>query len=348
MDAEKAFSSLQHSIPQWFDCLAEVADKAARLHSEMAAVPAADDAAAAQHTTESIESIQENLADVRLDQPNRLSSAAQSGTLTSRRKRRPRSAGSDQASGPSKHRWRHWVVVHYDGEVQKLFERLVRDIGSGRNLIRKAKLSAKMEALSTATASSSEDDDDDDDDADGAEHVLSSTNDPSRPALAPTRRPKRSRASRAARSAATVELLDSTDKALEHAQAQCEKGAHQSLRDGDCSKELDGVRKHLHDARRKTELETTTAAAAAAARGRPPRDDARNHQPSAVESPVSAADGDAFTKPSTVDTGLPSAPPLPPLAPKHAPIEVDPDADADEWEMPAVPPIRLMSRVKAG
>jgi hypothetical protein len=45
------------------------------------------------------------------------------------------------------------------------------------------------------------------------------------------------------------ELFDSTDRTLEHAQGLCERAAHQSLRDGTCQKELDGVRKHFKEVR---------------------------------------------------------------------------------------------------
>jgi hypothetical protein len=65
-----------------------------------------------------------------------------------RRKRKTTSIASN-ASLPTKFRSRSMIMVYYDSEIQKSFEQLVRNIGTARNNIRRARMANRMEAVSS-------------------------------------------------------------------------------------------------------------------------------------------------------------------------------------------------------
>ena len=63
---------------------------------------------------------------------------------------------------------------------------------------------------------------------------------------------------RNARSAAPIEvndIFDELDKGLEWCQSQCERAAHQFLRDGDCSDEIEAIKKRLLSVKEKSDVE---------------------------------------------------------------------------------------------
>ncbi|KAH0547747.1 hypothetical protein FGG08_000004 [Glutinoglossum americanum] len=138
-----------------------------------------------------------------------------------RRRKRKTASISSAASGSQRYRTRSMVIVYYDSSVQETFETLVRGIGTARNNIRKAKMSARMKNWS-ALAGGEEDGD------------LRSR------FMIP-------RTSRSTGGEKTV--YDTVDATLETAQSQCETGAHQFLRDGDCRKEIDVAKKKLEEVR---------------------------------------------------------------------------------------------------
>ncbi|KAI9696357.1 MAG: hypothetical protein M1820_008199 [Bogoriella megaspora] len=164
---------------------------------------------------------------------------------------RKRKTGSDISiggrSGPTKYRSRSLLVVYYDGEVQKSFEQLVRCIGTGRNLIRKGKLAARLEALSDMAA-----DDGDDDDGDGSAGEDDELDYKAMNKIQFTprtlRTPRRVPSGTLGPSIGSISppaIYDQLDKALEHTQIMCEKAAHQHLRDGDCRIEIRDAKKSL-------------------------------------------------------------------------------------------------------
>jgi len=132
-------------------------------------------------------------------------------------------------TAPVKFRSRSMVIVYYDSRVQVAFEQLVRNIGLGRNHIRKARMAARMAAFSA----DSEDTDDEIPELAfrSARHFgLSSISNGS------------ARRGMDNRRAAIDAALNEADAALEQAQGFCEKGAHQFLRDGDCGEETAGAK----------------------------------------------------------------------------------------------------------
>ena len=152
------------------------------------------------------------------------------------RKRKTASALSGGQSEPTKFRSRSMVVVYYDGETQKRFEKLVRAIGTCRNSLRKGKMSAKVDKLSRNGSSGSEG---------SSKEVLTGIG------MLNYRSAKRRRKEihMLGRSDG-METFDKVDKLLEKAQTLCERAAHQVLRDGDCALELRHVKEHFVDAQK--------------------------------------------------------------------------------------------------
>ncbi|KAH0545191.1 hypothetical protein GP486_008461 [Trichoglossum hirsutum] len=142
-----------------------------------------------------------------------------------RRRKRKTASISSAASGSQRYRSRSMVIVYYDSTVQKAFETLVRDIGTARNNVRKAKMSARMKNWSALTGG------EDDVDAVRSRFIMPRS------------------ASRSAGGGDEKTVYDTVDAALEMAQSQCETGAHQFLRDGDCRKEIEVAKKKLEEVR---------------------------------------------------------------------------------------------------
>ncbi|KAI9857867.1 MAG: hypothetical protein M1813_007982 [Trichoglossum hirsutum] len=115
------------------------------------------------------------------------------------------------------------VIVYYDSAVQETFEALVRGIGTARNNVRKAKMNVRMRSWSALAGS------EDDGDAMRSRFIL----------------PRSSARS----TGGEKTVYDTVDGLLETAQGQCETGAHQFLRDGDCRKEIESARKKLEEVR---------------------------------------------------------------------------------------------------
>lgn len=148
-----------------------------------------------------------------------------------RRKRKPRSSFSG-ASGPRQYRMRSMIIVYYDSAIQEAFESLVRSIASARNVLRKGKTAVSFK---TRLASLGMD-----------ESLFAGAGDVA------VRNPKmiRSRSQRPnphASSAEHVPAFEEADQHLETAQSLCEVAAHQFLRDGDCSDEIEGTRTRFKD-----------------------------------------------------------------------------------------------------
>lgn len=247
-DAKKAFSFLQENIPVWLKDLEEIGQKIQDKHDEIAKVPVPVTPARPLRkktgSTESLRPKDESQTPIagELTSAPQAEDVAPSSPFTreqqailAKRKRKTASVLSSHASGPQKYRSRTMIIVYYDSEVQKAFEMLVRNIGTGRNFLRKGKMVARMQALEEATGVNDESDDDDDD---GGEEILAKTG--YRPKLGVTAfRSTRTRSGFGglARTDAQ-ECFDAADKALEKAQSLCEHGAHQFLREGDCRFEL--------------------------------------------------------------------------------------------------------------
>jgi hypothetical protein len=325
-DIEKSFTFLHDSIPSWFTNVNEIEEKVAHLQSELTKIDVVPTSMPLKRRTGSVESIRE--IDGMLEDASPVTTAQQS--LFASRKRKSPSVIS-HASGPSKYRSRTMIMVQYDGQVQKLFETLVRSIGTGRNMLRKGKMAARMEALAALAGPDDADDSEDtDDDAlmskIGYRHRAGHS---SMRARAPLRMGRGE--SSLPSSGTPVELFDSTDKALEHAQGLCERAAHQSLRDGTCRKEMDGVRKHFEEVlvSARKEVEKFNARKEKEAVEEEVGIEIEVSTPSVVMQPKILLPRPA---PATAHTTL-----------KAVDIEVDDDEDDDDMDF-VMPPVRLTSR----
>ncbi|PSS16692.1 hypothetical protein M430DRAFT_19666 [Amorphotheca resinae ATCC 22711] len=207
------------------------------------------------------------------------------------RKRKTESVASGESLAP-KYRTRSMIIVYYDSAVQTAFEELVKFVSGSRNAMRKGRMAAKMAEMRRAAELEVEADGDDDDEdeegvqliglsaknrslsaAQGKEGASSSKADPALP------RPRSSRHGsglsgdakpdnlgsvlsagilkgymRGGEGAATA-IFDEIDKGLEWCQSQCEHAAHQFLRDGDCSTEIENIKRKLLEVKAMAEKE---------------------------------------------------------------------------------------------
>jgi hypothetical protein len=330
-DIDKSFKFLHEKIPQWLHDVASMEAKLVSMQDEIARIPVT----MISFTTPKAESVTSPPA----RKPELEGTPGE--TLPSNRKRKSLSVLSGRASGPARYRPRTMVVLTYDGELQKSFELLVRAIGSGRNLLRKAKMEAKMHELA-ALAGSSEDEGEADEEEEEA--ILAKIS--YRPRISSMR--TRAAARRSGGANAPVELLDATDKTLEQAQASVETSAHLTLRDGDCRQELQAVRQQFEQVLETAKTEVIKGNARMSLE--PPT----LHSHNVPDTPVSSSEPSYkrhFPHVTTPQLAEPEPQPKSTLAaaptlstPKIMDIEVDDDDDSDEEDF-VMPPVRLTSRL---
>jgi len=126
---------------------------------------------------------------------------------------------------------RHPLIVHYDSETQNILEQLVREIGGARNNIRKGRMAQMMETkfgLKMRSADSRGDD--------KSRQILTAS-------MAGPR--SSSKGENDVLPARDSPPFDLADKQLELAQSFCESAAHQFLRNGDCSMELEKTKQRF-------------------------------------------------------------------------------------------------------
>ncbi|KAF1994813.1 hypothetical protein P154DRAFT_365679 [Amniculicola lignicola CBS 123094] len=338
-DIEKAVTYLHDNIPTWFKGIAQIEEKVTRMQDEISRVPVAR--APAKRRTGSVESTRD--LDTVMEDSNTTPQ-----TVLATRKRKTASVLSERASTPVKYRSRQMIVVVYDGEIQQSFETLVRSIGTGRNMLRKGKMQAQLDAMAAIAGS---DDDDDDDDADDAAiskiRYRHRANFSSMRGRGPMRNMRTMRGLETnANAVVPPEEFDFADKALELAQGLCEKAAHQSLRDGECRKELDGVRRHCEDVLDKAKNAVERFAA------RKEKD--AQEQGTSQESPkrdlsslttheITMLPPPTRNEPKLVAPQARSTPGTSFTMPKPTDMEIDvDDGDDDSFVMP---PIRMTSRI---
>ncbi|KAJ4368103.1 hypothetical protein N0V83_006458 [Neocucurbitaria cava] len=345
-DIDKSFAFLQDTIPKWLQDIARIEDKATAMQDQVTKLSASHSPFATRKS-DSIESIQPAKLDAILERAAP-SHGAQTDPLGTR-KRKTLSVLSGRASSPLRYRPKQMVVVSYDGDMQKSFEVLVRAIGTGRNMLRKAKMEARMNELAALAGGAS----DDEDEVVNEEEEAIVSKITYRPRMSSMRARATSRRGGplgAGGSITPVALFDTTDKTLEHAQGLCEKAAHLTLRDGDCRKELGGVRTDFNAV---LETANTEVAKCKAKKLQGPLGAHLQHNTDASISSMASSHRKHLPPVSTPSFGPPSKGILPdaPLAsaltaPKVIEIEVD-DDEEDEEEDFVMPPIRLTSRLTA-
>ncbi|KAI1277537.1 hypothetical protein F5Y07DRAFT_388488 [Xylaria sp. FL0933] len=181
---------------------------------------------------------------------NELVATAQRRARATVRKRQKTDSMISGDGGPPKYRSRRMVMVYYDSYVQSFFEELVKFVSAQRNLMRKAKMAAKVAHIRRLAELEMPEDDEDD----GGEmrlQYLSSRNYGGAlrsPALGFM--PGRGMRTSALNGSLGVfnekgDVWDELDKGLESVQGLCERAAHQFLRDGDCNEEIEKIKSRL-------------------------------------------------------------------------------------------------------
>lgn len=205
-------------------------------------------------------------------------------------RKQPKTESMASAAGPvPTYRSRNMIIVYYDSFVQSFFEELVKFVSAQRNQMRKARMAAKVaeiKRLAELEMPEDESDDDDDDVLQPGDALIAA--DP-KTTLKPQRDPNmddlklRYMSTRImgpacrfpdagivpmggtlpdsglgfpSRSFGAVEtapsdIYDELDRALEFVQGTCERAAHQFLRDGDCTDEIEKAKKRLEEAKEK-------------------------------------------------------------------------------------------------
>ncbi|TGO53633.1 hypothetical protein BCON_0120g00300 [Botryotinia convoluta] len=200
------------------------------------------------------------------------------------RKRKTESLASGNSHAP-KYRTRSMIIVYYDSAVQTAFEELVKFVSGNRNAMRKGKMAAKMAEMRRAAEMEAEEESDDESESEASKVLGSALLKPSlqpqagsdsnsNGANGDTRagaklefpssrnmgstRDRRNigntmnvlrgyrRASGGIEGAGnSPDVFDELDKGLEWCQGQCEHAAHQFLRDGECSTEIENIKRRL-------------------------------------------------------------------------------------------------------
>ncbi|KAI3320054.1 hypothetical protein HD806DRAFT_507599 [Xylariaceae sp. AK1471] len=212
-------------------------------------------------------------------QTNELVAAAQRrARATVRRRQKTESMIIAEGTTP-KYRTRRMVMVYYDSYVQSFFEELVKFVSAQRNLMRKAKMAAKVAQIRRLAELEMPEDEDEHDD-EGNESKLGSAYIAAGPGIpAPNSRPGGPdemrlqylgtrpiggalrnpglgfMPARGMRTSALNgglglfnekgDIWDELDKGLEYVQGMCEHAAHQFLRDGDCNEEIEKIKTRL-------------------------------------------------------------------------------------------------------
>ncbi|OBS21222.1 hypothetical protein FPOA_07560 [Fusarium poae] len=133
---------------------------------------------------------------------------------------------------PAAYRTRSMIIVYYDSYVQGFFDELVRFVSSSRNLMRKAKMAARVAQIKKLAEQDVSEDGNNDDALPSLRYMSS-------------RRFGPMSIARPGAGDQPPDVYDNLDKGLEFVQSLCEHGAHQFLRDGDCNDEISKVQKRL-------------------------------------------------------------------------------------------------------
>lgn len=153
-------------------------------------------------------------------------------------KKRVRSPSMISAeNAPQTYRTRSMIIVYYDSYVQNFFDDLVRFTSSSRNLMRKAKMAAKVaqiKKMAEMDVSKTEGQGDSDNPLPSLRYMSSRRIGPmggyGRPGFGPPGANDK------------PDAYDNLDKGLEVVQSTCEHGAHQFLRDADCNDEIKKIK----------------------------------------------------------------------------------------------------------
>ncbi|KAF4446112.1 hypothetical protein F53441_10223 [Fusarium austroafricanum] len=170
--------------------------------------------------------------------------AAQARARAQVRKKPKSPSMMSNEDAPAAYRTRSMIIVYYDSYVQSFFDDLVRFVSSSRNLMRKAKMAARVAQIKKLAEQDVSEEGNNDDALPSLRYMSS-------------RRFGPMSISRPGANDQPPDVYDKLDKGLEFVQSMCEHGAHQFLRDGDCNDEISKVQKRLTEVLEmaKTEME---------------------------------------------------------------------------------------------
>lgn len=247
MDALSSFTHLTDNIPDWLTKLEDLAAQVVEQHSRFTKLTHLTQLKLSRRKRGSTESLRPNDDDAiyqttavpaneksssgGLGMPNsNVDSANAMGDV----KRKRKCSTVSGASGIRRYRTRSMIIVYYDSAIQDAFESLVRHIASARNNLRKGKTTATFKARMIALGM------EENPFVPGDFAMLSSRTMPvprssrtGKPIMPP---------SKVGKPHERVPAFEEADKDLEAAQSLCEVAAHQFLRDGDCTEEIQGTR----------------------------------------------------------------------------------------------------------
>ncbi|KAI1422904.1 hypothetical protein F5Y12DRAFT_786445 [Xylaria sp. FL1777] len=149
-----------------------------------------------------------------------------------------------------KYRSRKMVMVYYDSYVQSFFEELVKFVSAQRNLMRKAKMAARVAHIRRLAELEMPEDDEDDEGEMRLQYLSTRSYGAALRTPALGLMPGRGMKTSALNGALGTfnekgDIWDELDKGLEYVQGLCERAAHQFLRDGDCNEEIEKIKSRL-------------------------------------------------------------------------------------------------------
>ncbi|KAI4866275.1 hypothetical protein F4820DRAFT_264620 [Hypoxylon rubiginosum] len=211
-------------------------------------------------------------------QTNEVKATAQRRARATLRRRQKTDSMVSNENTVQRYRSRNMIIVYYDSYVQSFFEELVKFVSIQRNSMRKAKMAAKVAQIKRLAELEMPDEDDDDDAGGGSDELKPRDDHIAADADAIAPKPKNDGPEelrlrfmstrqlgsrnlamgrlnmRGTRSGLTGRLgsfqdkgdiWEELDRGLEFVQGLCERGAHQFLRDGDCSDEVGKIKTRL-------------------------------------------------------------------------------------------------------
>ncbi|KAM5348424.1 hypothetical protein ACJ41O_008248 [Fusarium nematophilum] len=232
-------------------------------------------------------------------------------------KKKPKSPSMMSAEEtPAAYRTRSMIIVYYDSYVQSFFDDLVRFVSSSRNLMRKAKMAARVAQIKKlAEQDMSEDGGSGDNDLPSLRYMSS-------------RRFGPMSISRPGASDQPPDVYDNLDKGLEFVQSMCEHGAHQFLRDGDCNDEISKVQKRLAEVLEMAnkEMERVQREEPELAKETGEMGKVRTRRPISMRRDMSAGLKEGSPTPTREENKLEPAREEPPKLEPAEPAEIDPSA----------------------
>ncbi|KAI9852131.1 MAG: hypothetical protein M1838_001755 [Thelocarpon superellum] len=228
MDSQASLSFITENCPAWIARLDDLTGQIASRQAELAELSAARPLKPKHGSTESL---RPKDSDERMGgqsqnhhntamEPSAASAGAARQHQAQQLRRKRKTASLASASGSPSYRTRSMIIVYYDSAVQEAFEMIVRNIGTARNNIRKGKMAAAMQKMTAMV----------EDHGSGTDPTSDLR---SKLSYARTTR---------SRGGEEKTVYDHIDAGLDFSQAQCERAAHQFLRDGDCAPEILSIR----------------------------------------------------------------------------------------------------------